>query len=85
MTSPISPATLKAAVAALKAQIAPIQARESNLQADWSRAAGRVRGVRADHAAAARIADLRAAVAGELAVLNCARVEIEDALERGSW
>jgi len=81
----ISADTLRLALDAIKARIAPLQARDAELQADWSRAAGRVRGVRADHAAAARIADLRAAVAGELAVLNCARVEIEDALERGSW
>ena len=85
MTSPISPATLKAAVAALKAQIAPIQSRDSDLQAQWSRAAGRVRGVRANHAEAARIEELRAPVIRELADLNRARVEIEDALDRGTW
>lgn len=81
----ISADTLRLALDAIKARIAPLQARDAELQADWSRAAGRVRGVRANHAAAARIAELREEVSANLASVNLARVEIEDALERGSW
>jgi len=77
----LTAATLRTALAALKLQIAPLHARDSDLQAQWSRAAGRIKGVRANHAEAARIAALREEGAAKLAELNRARVEIENALE----
>ena len=83
--TPISADTLRLALDAIKAQIAPLQAKDAGLQAEWSRAAGRVPGVRANHKAAKQIAELRKEVGDNLASLNRARVEIEDALERGSW
>ena len=83
--TPISADTLRLALDAIKAQIAPLQAKDTGLQTEWSRAAGRVPGVRANHKAAKQIAELRKGVGDNLASLNRARVEIEDALERGSW
>ena len=76
-----SAATLRTALAALKLQIAPLQARDGDLQSQWSRASGRVPGIRANNAEAARIAALREEGAVKLTELNRARVEIENALE----